>query len=76
MVKYAVGGAVLLAGAGGTLFMHYRNDHLACITKPKGGSDNDIRETLLLLPRDIGDYVGVRSVIHKLVSSLQHELLL
>lgn len=76
MIKYAVGGAVVLAGAGATLFMHYRNDHLACITKPKGGSDNDIRETLYLVPEDMGNYVGVRSVIHALVSLLQHELLL
>ena len=47
----------VLAGVGGTLFMHYRNDHLACVTKFKGGDDKDIREALCLVPKNLDHYV-------------------
>lgn len=61
-MKYTVGGAVVLAGVGGTLFMHYRNDHLACVTKPKGGNDSDIREMLYLVPKNLDHYVGIHPI--------------
>ena len=50
---------MVLAGVGGTLFVHYRNDHLACITKPIGGEGADFRESLYLIHKDLGKYVAI-----------------
>lgn len=47
----------MILGCGGLYRYHTGNDHLACISKAKGGDTTNILETLYLAPKHLEDKV-------------------